>query len=76
MASFNKFQQFVQDIGRAVLNLNTDTLKDALFNTAPNTADIKYNGTAGPPAQLQSTSNAPEISAGFGYSAGGTLRVQ
>lgn len=72
MAAFNKFQIFVQDIGRKVHNLNSDTLKDALFNTAPNTADTVYNSSAGPPAQLQATSNAPEIAAGNGYSAGGT----
>ena len=71
MAAFNKFQQFVQDIGRAVLNLNTDTLKDTLTNTSPNAADIKYNSTTSPP-QIQATSNANEIAAGNGFSAGGT----
>jgi hypothetical protein len=66
------FQIFVQDIGRKVHNLNADVLKDALFNTAPNSTDTVYNSSAGPPAQLQSASNAAEIAAGNGYSAGGT----
>lgn len=35
MAAFNKFQQFVQDKGRKVHNLNADTLKIALTNSAP-----------------------------------------
>lgn len=70
-AAFNKFNIFVQDIGRKVHNLNSDVLKDALFNTAPNTADTVYNSTAGPPAQIQATSNSPEITAANGYTAGG-----
>ena len=70
MASFNKFNQFVQDLGRAVLNLNSDNLYDTLTNTSPNAADTKYNSTTSPP-QIQSTSNANEIAAGNGFSAGG-----
>jgi lysozyme family protein len=71
MATFNKFNTFVQDIGRKVHNLNSDTLKDALTNTAPNAADTVYDSTTSPP-QLSSTSNAHEVAAGNGYSAGGT----
>jgi hypothetical protein len=71
MASFNKFQQFVQDIGRAVLNLNSDTLRDLLTNTVPNTADIKVDTTA-TPCTIASTSNASEIAAGNGYTKKGT----
>ncbi len=44
-----------------------------LTNTSPNTADTVYNGSAGPPAQVQATSNAVEVATGSGYSAGGTL---
>ncbi len=59
MASFNKFQVFVQDLGRKVHNLNADTLKIELTNTAPvNTNTI--------------IANIVDISAGNGYSAGGS----
>jgi hypothetical protein len=71
MAAFNKFNQFVQDVGRKIHNLNSDTLKDAVTNTSPNAADTVYDSTTSPP-QLSSTSNAHEVAAGNGYSAGGT----
>ena len=58
MASFNKFRQFVQDLGRGVHNLNTGTLKVALSNTAP----LNTNATF---------SDITEITAEHGYSAGG-----
>jgi hypothetical protein len=35
MAAFNKFQQFVEDLGLAVHNLNTGTLNIYLSNAAP-----------------------------------------
>jgi hypothetical protein len=58
MATYNKFQQFVDDLGLGVHNLNTDTLKVMLTNSAPvATNTIKANIT--------------EISAGNGYVAGG-----
>ena len=71
MASFNKFNQFVQDIGRAVLNLNTDTLRDLLTNTVPNAADTKVDTTTST-CTVGSTSNAAEIAAGNGYTKKGT----
>lgn len=60
MTAATKFQVFVQDLGRKVHNLNSDTLKILLTNTAPNasTNTVKADLT--------------EISAGNGYSAGGT----
>ena len=58
MASFNKFNQFVEDVARGVHNLNTGALKIMLSNTAPSaTNSIK--------------SDITEISAGSGYTAGG-----
>ena len=58
MAAFNKFQVFVQDVGLAVHNLNTATLKVALSNTAPvNTNTILANIT--------------QIANGNGYTTGG-----
>jgi len=58
MATFNKFNQFVEDLAKKVHNLNSDTLKILLTNTAPvATHAVKADLT--------------EISAGNGYSAGG-----
>lgn len=59
MATFNKFRVFVQDLGRKVHNLNADTLKVMLTNSAP----VNTNGVF---------ADLTEISAGNGYSAGGT----
>jgi hypothetical protein len=59
MATFNKFHQFVEDLAKKVHNLNSDTLKIYLSNTAPDAA-----------ADLVKADLA-EIVAGNGYSAGG-----
>src|SRR5688500_18541440 len=59
MAAFDKYQQFVEDLGKKVHDLNADTFRVLLSNTAPNAA------THGVKA------DAAEISAGNGYSAGG-----
>lgn len=59
MATFNKFNSFVANLGLKVYNLNTDTLKVMLTDTAPAaTNTVKADIT--------------EISAGNGYTAGGT----
>jgi hypothetical protein len=59
MATFNKFECFVGDLGLKVHNLNTDTLKVYLTNAAPSaSADSVKTDLA-------------EISAGNGYTAGG-----
>lgn len=57
-ATFNKFNCFVQDVGRGIHNLNSDTLKVYLTNTLPVATNTVYNT----PADL-STAN--------GYTAGG-----
>lgn len=59
MAAFNKFNQFAEDVYEKVHNLGADTLKVMLTNTAP----VATNSIKG---------NLTEISAGNGYSAGGT----
>lgn len=59
MATFSKFQVFVENLAEKVHNLGADTLKIALTNTAPNATDATF-------------SQITEISAGAGYSAGGT----
>jgi hypothetical protein len=62
LAAYNKFNGFVLDLASKVHNLNSDTLKIMLTNTAPSAANtIK--------------SNITEISAGNGYTAGGTQAV-
>jgi type IV pilus biogenesis protein CpaD/CtpE len=59
MASFNKFNAFVNDLASKVHNLGADTLKVMLTNTAPvATNAIKTDIT--------------ELTAGSGYTAGGT----
>ncbi len=59
MAAFNKFNAFVADIANKVHNLGSDTLKVMLSNTAPAASNaVKTDIT--------------EISAGSGYTGGGT----
>lgn len=59
MAAFNKFNSFVANLGLKVYDLDTDTLKVMLTDTAPAaTNTVKADIT--------------EISAGNGYTAGGT----
>lgn len=60
MASFVKFQSFVQALGRKVHNLNSDTLKVALTNSLP---------SASSHTQL---SDITQIANGNGYTTGGT----
>lgn len=60
MASFVKFHVFVEHLAEKVHNLGSDTLKVALSNTAPDAAaDTVF-------------ADISEISAGNGYTAGGT----
>jgi hypothetical protein len=58
MATYQKFQNFVEDLGKGVHNFTTHTLKAALTNTAPNVTDTIL-------------ANITQISATGGYSAGG-----
>ena len=61
MASFVKYQQFVEDLGNKVHDLvgTNDVLKVALTNTAPNVATHAV------------FADITEVSAGNGYTAGG-----
>lgn len=59
MATFTKFNQFVEDVAEKVHNLGADTLKVALTNSAPLAANTVF-------------ANITEIAAGNGYTAGGT----
>jgi len=60
MATFNKYNCFVENLAEKVHNLQSDTLKVALTNTAPTAADTVWNTTVYP---------APV--AANGYTAGG-----
>ena len=59
MATFNKFNQFVEDLAKKVHNLNSDVLKVALTNTAPAAGNAIF-------------SDITEITAQNGYGAGGS----
>ena len=59
MASFNKFQNFVEDLGKKVHNLHDDTLKVYLSNATPDAAADAVKA------------DLAEITAENGYSAGG-----
>lgn len=60
MATFNKFQSFVEALAEKKHNLGSDTLKLYLTNTAPDAA-----------ADAVKADLPTELSAGNGYSAGG-----
>lgn len=58
MATYNKFNQVVEDLANKVHNLGADSLKIMLSNTAPTAANVNK-------------ADITEISAGNGYTAGG-----
>lgn len=58
MATFNKFDAFVEDLAHKVHNLGSDTLKVALTNTAPVAGDSVL-------------ADITQISSGNGYTTGG-----
>lgn len=61
MATFNKFQPFVENLAEKVFNLGSDSLRLALTNTAPvNTQSV-----------FDSVTNHPPPAAANGYTAGG-----
>jgi len=63
MAAFNKFNAFVENRAEKVFNLGSDTLKVMLTNTAPVATDDQK-------------ADLVDISAGNGYTAGGTQASQ
>lgn len=58
MATYNKFQDYAEQLNKAVHNWSTHTFKAMLTNTAPTATDT-------------GAGNWTEITAGNGYSAGG-----
>jgi hypothetical protein len=65
MATFNKFDCFVGDLGLKLHDLNTDTLKVYLSNEQPTAGMTVYNANGG------SDDGPEEILAKNGYTAGG-----
>jgi hypothetical protein len=63
MATFNKFDSFVEALAEKVHNLGSDVLKVALSNAAPSAANTQL-------------SNITQISAGNGYTTGGSQATQ
>lgn len=63
MASYNKFDQFIEDVFEKVHNCGADTLKVMLTNTAPVATNVN-------------TADITEIAAGNGYTAGGAAVAQ
>jgi flagellar capping protein FliD len=63
MATFTKFQPFVEALAEKVHNLGSDTLKVALTNTAPNATDDML-------------ADITQIATGNGYAAGGSTAAQ
>lgn len=59
MAAFNKFNSFVEALGRKVHNLNADTLKVVLTNSAPAAANTVL-------------ADITQIANGNGYTTGGS----
>ena len=70
MATFTKFNCFVEDVAEKKHNLGSDTFKVLLTNTAPNAADVRVD-TDLSVCTVEATSNAPEVAAGNGYTKGG-----
>lgn len=58
MATFNKFNQFVEDLAKKVHNLNSDALKVMMTNSAPSASNAVL-------------ADITEITAQNGYSVGG-----
>jgi hypothetical protein len=59
MASFQKFNQFVEDLAKGVHNLSTGQLKVALTNTAPVAANSVYADLTSPLATTNLSGATP-----------------
>jgi hypothetical protein len=66
MASFNKFNAFVENVAEGVHNLGSDTLRVYLSNSTPSASHTAYDGVTG-------STGPAEIAAGNGYTAGGNV---
>lgn len=59
MATFQKFDQFVEDLAKKVHNLSTDQLKVALTNTAPVAGNAVYADLTSPLATTNLSGATP-----------------
>lgn len=59
MATFNKFDQFVEDLAKKVHNLSSDQLKIALTNTAPVAGNSVYGDLTSPLATTNLSGATP-----------------
>lgn len=59
MATFNKFDQFTEDLAKKVHNLSSDQLKVALTNTAPVAANAVYADLTAPLATTNLSGATP-----------------
>lgn len=66
MATYNKFNSFVEDLAEKVHNLGSDTIMVLLTNTAPVAGDTVVD-TVSTPCIVKASSNGNEIAAGNGY---------
>ena len=74
MAAFNKFQQFVEDLGKGVHNLDTGALKIYLSNTAPDAAADAVKADLAEITNQNGYTAPIDISAGYTETGGtGTL---
>jgi hypothetical protein len=73
-SGFNKFQQFVGDLGLKVHNLDTDAIKIYLTNVTPNAATMAVKADLAEIATGSGYSGAIDVSAAYSQSGGvGTL---
>jgi hypothetical protein len=71
-SSYNKFYQFVEDLAKQIHDLDVDTLRVLLTNTAPSVNDTFVDTTLTPCA-LGPVSGAQEIAGGNGYTRKGNV---
>lgn len=74
MASFNKFQTFVNDLAQKKHNLSSDVLKVYLSNTTPNAATMAVKGDLAEITE-QNGYTAPVSISGSGAASGGTYTL-
>lgn len=76
MASFNKFQCFVEDVAEKKHDLGSDTLKVALSNTAPSASDTVFAPGGAHPAPAAANGYAPtQATQSSSAQSGGTYKL-
>lgn len=74
MASYNKFQTFVNDLAQKKHNLSSDVLKVYLSNTTPNAATMAVKGDLAEITE-QNGYTAPVSTSNSGAASGGTYTL-